>query len=163
MAQLNFNAAEIDTTSRDAIPSGVYEAVVSDSEMRATKSGTGMGINLTFEVLSDGPAKGRKVFAWINYENANPKAQQIGREELASLCKAVGVTSLSDTVQLHNLPLLITVGIDRNDPTKNVIKKYASRTGMRDEGRGKREELGSGSNPSQTPSAAASGTPPWRR
>ena len=40
MAQLNFNAAEIDTTSRDAIPSGTYEAVVTDSETRATKNGT---------------------------------------------------------------------------------------------------------------------------
>ena len=80
MAQLKFNAAEVDTTSRDAIPSGTYEAVVTDSETRATKNGNGMGINLTFEILSEGPAKGRKVFAWINYENASAKAQQIGRE-----------------------------------------------------------------------------------
>ena len=29
MAQINFNAAEIETTSRDAIPTGIYEAVVS--------------------------------------------------------------------------------------------------------------------------------------
>lgn len=124
MAQLNFNAAEIDTTSRDAIPSGTYEAVVTASEMRATKNGLGMGINLTFEIVSDGPAKGRKVFAWINYEHPKVEAQRIGREELASLCKAVGVVELDDTVQLHNLPLLITVALDKNDPTRNVIKAY---------------------------------------
>ena len=124
MAQLKFNAAEVDTTSRDAIPSGTYEAVVTDSEMKATKNGLGMGINLTFEVLSDGPAKGRKVFAWINYEHPKVEAQRIGREELASLCKAVGIANLDDTVQLHNLPLLITVGLDKNDPTRNVIKAY---------------------------------------
>ena len=68
-----------------------YEAVVTDSEMKATKNGLGMGINLTFEILSDGPAKGRKVFVWINYEHPKAEAQRIGREELASLCKAVGV------------------------------------------------------------------------
>ncbi len=124
MAQLNFNAAEVDTTSRDAIPSGSYEAVVTDSEMRATKNGLGMGINLTFEIISEGPAKGRKVFVWINYEHPKVEAQRIGREELASLCKAVGVTDLNDTVQLHNLPLLITVGLDKNDPTRNVVKAY---------------------------------------
>ena len=124
MAQLNFNAAEVDTTSRDAIPSGSYEAVVTDSEMRATKNGLGMGINLTFEIISEGPAKGRKVFVWINYEHPKVEAQRIGREELATLCKAVGVTDLSDTVQLHNLPLLITVGLDKNDPTRNVVKAY---------------------------------------
>ena len=127
MAQINFNAAEVETTSRDAIPTGIYEAVVTDSEMRATKSGLGMGINLTFEILTEGPAKGRKVFSWINYEHPKVEAQRIGREELASLCKAVGVTELNDTAQLHNLPLMITVGIDRNDPTRNVVKKYAAK------------------------------------
>ena len=149
MAILNFNAAEIDTTSRDAIPSGTYEAVVTDSETRATKNGTGLGINLTFEVISDGPAKGRKVFAWINYENANAKAQQIGREELASLCKAVGVTQLSDTAQLHNLPLLITVGLDRNDPTRNVIKSYKAKQSA-------------AAQPAQR-APQASGAAPWAR
>ena len=149
MAQLKFNAAEVDTTSRDAIPSGTYEAVVTDSETRATKNGNGMGINLTFEILSDGPAKGRKVFAWINYENQNAKAQQIGREELASLCKAVGVTELEDTVQLHNLPLVITVGVDRNDPTKNVVKAYKAKAAQTQQ-------------PAQKPQQA-SGAAPWAR
>ena len=149
MAQLKFNAGEVDTTPRDAIPSGTYEAVVTDSETRATKNGNGMGINLTFEILSDGPAKGRKVFAWINYENQNAKAQQIGREELASLCKAVGVTELEDTVQLHNLPLVITVGIDRNDPTKNVIKAYKAKAAQTQQ-------------PAQK-SSQASGAAPWAR
>ena len=122
---------------------------MTDSETRATKSGTGLGINLTFEVLSEGPAKGRKVFAWINYENASAKAQQIGREELASLCKAVGVTELEDTVQLHNLPLLITVGLDRNDPTKNVIKAYKAKSAQTQQ-------------PVQK-SPQASGAAPWAR
>lgn len=153
MAQLNFNAAEVDTTSRDAIPSGVYEAVVADSEMRATKAGNGMGINLTFEILSEGPAKGRKVFSWINYEHSNPKAQQIGREELANLCKAVGIGNLSDTVQLHNIPLLITVAVDRADPTRNVIKKYAP----------KAAPAAAPAAAAPRPAAQATGAAPWAR
>ena len=146
MASINFNAAEIDTTSRDTIPSGTYEAVVTDSEMKATKNGLGMGLNLTFEIISDGPAKGRKVFTWINYEHPKAEAQRIGREELASLCKALGIVTLSDTAQLHNLPLMVTVGLDRNDPTRNVIKKYAAKAAQN----------------VQRP-AASSGTAPWAR
>ena len=149
MAQLNFNAAEIDTTSRDAIPSGTYEAVVTDSEMKATKNGLGMGINLTFEIVSEGPAKGRKVFVWINYEHPKVEAQRIGREELASLCKAVGVSNLTDTNQLHNLPLLITVGLDKNDSSRNVVKKYASKATP-------------AASVTQRP-AAATGAAPWAR
>ena len=150
MAQLNFNAAEIDTTSRDAIPSGTYEAIITDSEMKATKNGLGMGINLTFEILSEGPAKGRKVFVWINYEHPKVEAQRIGREELASLCKAVGVVELNDTDQLHNLPLMVTVGVDRNDPTRNVVKAYKPKAAQT-------------AQAAQTSSATASGTPPWAR
>ena len=149
MAQINFNAAEIETTSRDAIPTGIYEAVVTDSEMRATKSGLGMGINLTFEILTEGPAKGRKVFSWINYEHPKVEAQRIGREELASLCKAVGVTELNDTAQLHNLPLMITVGIDRNDPTRNVIRAYKAKAAQ------------TAQSAQRTPQAA--GAAPWAR
>ena len=149
MAQLKFNAAEVDTTSRDAIPSGTYEAVVTDSEMRATKSGLGMGINLTFEILTEGPAKGRKVFSWINYEHPNAEAQRIGREELASLCKAVGVANLTDTNQLHNLPLMVTVGVDRNDPTRNVVKAYKAKSAQTQQ-------------PAQKP-PQASGAAPWAR
>ena len=155
MAQLKFNAAEIDTTSRDAIPSGTYEAVVTASEMKATKNGLGMGINLTFEIVSEGPAKGRKVFVWINYEHPKAEAQRIGREELASLCKAVGVTDLDDTVQLHNLPLLVTIGLDKNDPTRNVVKAYKPKTGN---GQG----AGNGSAAVSAPKTAT-GAAPWAR
>lgn len=153
MAQLNFNAAEIDTTSRDAIPSGTYEAVITDSEMKATKNGLGMGINLTFEIISDGPAKGRKVFVWINYEHPKVEAQRIGREELASLCKAVGVSNLTDTNQLHNLPLMITVGLDKHDETRNVIKKYAPKKDAAPVAHGAASSAG----------AADQRTPPWQR
>ena len=115
MAQLNFNASEIETTSHDPIPSGNYEAVVAASEMRPVKSGNGMGINLTFEIVSEGLAKGRKVWTWINYQHPKADVQRIGQEELARLCKAVGVGNLTDTEQLHNIPLLITVTLDKND------------------------------------------------
>ena len=90
------------------------------------------------------------MFVWINYEHPKAEAQRIGREVLASLCKAVGITDLDDTVQLHNLPLIITVAVDRNDPTRNVVKKYAAKATQQ-------------TPAAQTSSATASGTPPWRR
>ena len=90
------------------------------------------------------------MFVWINYEHPKAEAQRIGREELASLCKAVGVANLTDTNQLHNLPLMVTVGVDRNDPTRNVVKKYAAKVAQQ-------------TPAAQTSSATASGTPPWRR
>lgn len=149
MAQINFNAAGIETTSRDPIEPGAYEAVVVESEMRPVKSGNGIGINLTFEIIGEGKAKGRKVWAWINYQHPKSDVQRIGQEELARLCKAVGIDNLNDTEQLHNLPLTLTVGYDKADRTRNVVKGYAPRAGA--------------AVATQGASAATPGNPPWRR
>ena len=54
---------------------------------------------------------------------------RIGQEELARVCKAVGVSQLTDSEQLHNIPLMITVDVDRNDATRNVIKAYKAKEG----------------------------------
>ena len=63
------------------------------------------------------------------------------------------MTQLNDTVQLHNLPMMITVALDKNDPTRNVIKSYKPRKG------GDGQGAGSGTQPAP----AASGTAPWAR
>ena len=151
MASLSFDANSVDITSRDPIPAGIYEALICDSEVRPTRSGNGKGINLTFEILS-GPHKGRKVFAWINFQHPKAEAQRIGQEELARICKAVGVGKLDATAQLHNLPMMITVAIDKDDQSRNVIKNYKAKEG---------------GAPAQTATpaagAAASGDAPWKR
>ena len=151
MAGINFDASAIDTGSHDPVPAGTYEAVVSASEIRATKSGNGKGINLTFEILSD-PAKGRKVWAWINFQHPKAEAQRIGQEELARICKAVGVEKLTETEQLHNKPLMITVALDKDDPTRNVIKKVAAKA-----------TPAAAAQPAVQTSSPAAGSAPWAR
>ena len=129
MATISFNAAEVQPSSFDALPAGTYEAVIANSEAKPMKSGNGMGFNFEFEIIS-GDHKGRKVFAWITFEHrTSADAQRIGREQLSAICRAVGVEQLSDTAQLHNLPMIITVALDKNDPTRNVIKAYKAKRG----------------------------------
>ena len=63
MALLNFNADEVaPSTSHDPIPAGKYQAVITDSELKMTKSGTGSYLELTFEI-TDG-----------EFEKRNPSA-----------------------------------------------------------------------------------------
>ena len=129
MASINFNAAAVQPSSHEPVAPGTYEAVIVNSESQAMKSGNGMGFNFEFEIIS-GDHKGRKVFSWITFEHrTSPDAQRIGREQLSAICRAVGVTQLNDTTQLHNLPMMITVAIDKNDPSRNVIKAYKPKGG----------------------------------
>jgi hypothetical protein len=67
---------------------------------------------------------------WVNLNlwNPNQSAVQIAERDLAAICKAIGVTSLSESNQLEGIPLVITVKIKPRKDTgenENRITKYA--------------------------------------
>ena len=108
---LNFNAAEVKPDAgREPIPAGWYNAVVTDSEVKPTKDGTGLRANIGFKVL-DGQYANRMVFNGYNVKNASAKAEEIGRGQFSALCHAVGVLNVQSTTQLHGIPLKIKVKI----------------------------------------------------
>ena len=150
MPNLNgFNANEVDpAVDFEAIPAGKYLAVITDSEMKATKSGNGSYLELAFEVI-EGEYKGRNLWARLNLDNPNPLTVQIARAELSAICRAVGVMQPKDSIELHNLPLLVTVKCKKREDTGDIVnevKGYA------------RKEAASG-----TPQQVNTSTPPWRR
>lgn len=149
MANLNnFNANEVEPASFDLLPAGKYLAVITESEMRATKKGAGQFLNLTFEVI-EGEFRGRKVWARLNLKNPNPKAEQIARGQLSAICRAVGVMQPRDSCELHNLPLVITLKVKNREDTgepQNDVTGYVKKE----------------SSPAAPPQAATN-TPPWRR
>ena len=92
MANLNgFNAATVEPSQDfDPIPAGKYLAVITDSEMKPTKSGTGQYLQLSLQIL-EGPYKGRYVWARLNLHNPNPTTVKIARQELSAICRGCGV------------------------------------------------------------------------
>lgn len=149
MANLNnFNANEVEPASFEPLPAGKYLACIVESEMRTTKKGGGQFLNLTFEVI-DGQFKGRKVWSRLNLKNPNPQAEQIARGQLSAICRAVGVMQPRDSVELHNLPLVITVKVKNREDTgepQNDVTSYAKKESAQGQ-----------------PQQAATSTPPWRR
>lgn len=129
MATLNFNSNEVEpSVGFDAIPAGKYPAVITDSEMKPTKTGNGQYLELAFEII-EGDCRGRKVWARLNLENPNAQAVQIARADLSAICRAVNVPQPKDSLELHNLPLIVTVRCRKNQDGEitNEIKGYAPR------------------------------------
>lgn len=162
MALLQFDASAVqpDTMTFDPIPAGNYTAIISESEVVQTKSGTGQMLKLRWDVV-DGPMKGRVVFDRLNIVNSNPKAEEIGQRQLSSLCHAAGVMQLQDTQQLHGVPVSIKVAI-RKDETgqygdSNEVKGY------RQINTASAPVLGQVAPPPQQQPAAGfgAGSPPW--
>lgn len=133
MAEFSFNASEVEPSRGfDLLPSGDYIAVINASEMKATKTGTGRFLALEFEII-EGEYTGRKLFVNLNLENPNPDAVKIARADLSAICHAVNVLVLKDSVELHNLQMVITVGQRKNKGTgdmQNVINKYSAKQGF---------------------------------
>ncbi|MEO7917717.1 MAG: DUF669 domain-containing protein [Dokdonella sp.] len=109
------------------IPSGEYIAVITDSDMKATRNNDGQYLALTYQV-ADGPLKGRLVWCNLNLENKNQQTVQIAQQQLASIRAATGVSQLTDSAQLHNIPHVIRVEFvaagKNRDRDSNVIKAW---------------------------------------
>jgi len=127
MADLTgFDASQVpEQTEFSALPEGSYIVMATASEMKPTKRGDGAYLQITFEVI-DGTYKGRKLWARLNLKNSNKTAVDIAQRELAAICRAVNVIKPNDSAELHNKPLLVTVGVEIDDRNRenNVVKKY---------------------------------------
>ena len=128
MAALNFNAAEVQPQqSFDALPPGRYEAIISASEMKDTKAGTGQYLQLTFDVVG-GQYEGRKLWSRLNLVNPNATAVQIAERELSAICHCVGILVPADSEELHDALLVIDVIQELNPMSgqqTNRIKGYS--------------------------------------
>ena len=136
MATLNFNANEVEPSKAfDPIPAGKYIAVITDSEMKETRAGTGRYLQLEFEI-TDGEYAGRKLWSRLNIENQNAEAVRLARADLSAICRAVNVLTPSDSIDLHNLPLVIKVHCRKDKNTgeiTNDIRGYESKANYKPE------------------------------
>lgn len=131
-----FNAQDHDTTQREfsgELPNGIFRLEIETSEVKATSKGTGTYLATIVSVVEPEEFKGRKIFNNnYNLENANPVAQEIGQKQFASLCRAIGVSSVEDSEELHFRAFVAKIGRGKpsvgndgkNYPGRAEIKRY---------------------------------------
>jgi len=152
MANLNgFDANTVEPSSSfDPLPAGKYLAAVTGTEMKPTKDGTGSYLNIEMTIL-EGPLKDRKVWDRLCLNHPNAQTVKIARGNLSALCRAVGVMQPRDSVELHNIPLVVTVKLKKREDTgelTNEVRGYAKK----DTAAGKPQQA-----------APMDNAPPWRR
>lgn len=134
MAQLNqtFDIQDLPqgSASFDPLPAGWYTCAITGAEVKVTKAGNGQYIAMRYDIT--GPThQGRVVFGNINVRNPNPKAEEIGRQNLGDIMRAIGLARVSDTDQLIGGKLQIKLEV-KDDPTYgpgNEVKGYKALPG----------------------------------
>ena len=110
-----FDANSVEPSNFDVYPAGKYLSQIVSSEMRPTKDGGGQYLWLELDVL-EGPLAGRKLFDRLNLVNASAQTVEIAQRTLSAICHATGRMHVSDSEELHLIPMTIQVKIR---PPKN--------------------------------------------
>jgi hypothetical protein len=118
------------TGNFEPLPAGWYTATISQSELKDTKAGNGQYIKLRYDVT--GPThQGRVVFGNLNIKNPNPKAEEIGRQHLGEIMRAIGLVKVTDTDQLIGGQISIKLDIkqDAQYGASNEVRGFKSVSG----------------------------------
>jgi hypothetical protein len=146
------------TSNFDPLPEGWYNATITNAPLLPTKASDGKLIVVKYTIT--GPThQGRVVYGNLNIKNPSTKAEEIGRQQLGEIMRAIGLAKVTDTDQLIGGNLGIKLVVKTGEYAGNEIKGYKS--------------LGSGSpaavapfkpvGPSAAAGAPAKAAPPWAK
>lgn len=143
------------TSNFEPLPEGWYNATITGAEVKDTKAGDGKYIACKYTIT--GPNhQGRVVFGNLNIKNASTKAEEIGRQQLGEIMRAIGLGKVSDTDQLIGGNLGIKLSVKTGDYAGNEIKGYRAVVG-----------IGGGAvapfNPVAPAATSSKAAPPWAK
>ena len=116
MVQLNFNADEHEPSGDyEAMPEGEYIAKIVKSDIVKLDEDR-VYLELEHEIVGPTHA-GRKITENVWRKHTNPKAVNVGNGQLSSICRAVGIMNVGDSVQFHNIPVKVRVKVKKGQGT----------------------------------------------
>lgn len=149
---MGFNANEVKPNEGfEPVPAGDYIACIIESEQKANSSGTGTYLKLTLQIV-EGQYANRKLFENLNLDNPNSQTVQIARGTLSAICRAVNVLEPNDSAELHDIPMLVKVGLEKRKDTNEMQNRI----------RGYKPKNAQAAAPAGN-AAAGGATPPWMK
>jgi hypothetical protein len=129
---VNFAGVEKASTGvSERIEPGIYDVRVKDIDRVALKGGAaGYGAKFKFEILNEGPMKGREVGDLLNVESTSPEAARIAKERFAGMAAMSGVPEsavLNQQVPIDNMigrALSIVLGPQKDAPQYVEVKAF---------------------------------------
>jgi len=147
----------VGTNNYDLLVAGWYTAFVHSAEVKQTKNGTGEYIKIRFDITGNS-GQGRVVFSNINIRNQNSQAEEIGRQNLGDIMRAIGLARVTNTDQLIGGTLSIKVTVKAAEGqygASNEVKGYKAIEGSK--------PVASFAQPVAKTSETSKSAPPWQK
>lgn len=140
--------------SYDLLPDGWYNVTITKADLGTTKAGNGQKIDIRYDIT--GPThQGRVLFGALNIRNPSQKAEEIGRQQLGEIMRAVGLAKVQDTDELIGKSLAVKV---KTRPAENGYEARNEVSGFKAIAGGMAPAVAAAP---AAPSGAAS--PPWAK
>lgn len=153
--EFNVDTLPQGTSNFEPLPEGWYTAAISGAEVKSTKAGDGKYIAVKYTIT--GPThQGRVIFGNLNIKNASTKAEEIGRQQLGEIMRAIGLAKVSDTDQLIGGNLGIKLTVREGDYAGNEVKGYKAIAGVA-------PATAQSFKPSAPAAAPSKAAPPWAK
>lgn len=112
----------------EPLPEGWYNATIANAPLLPTKASDGKLIAVKYIII--GPShQGRVIFGNLNIKNPNPKAEEIGRQQLGEIMRAIGLAKVTDTDQLIGGNLGIKLSVKTGEYVGNEVKAFRALSG----------------------------------
>jgi hypothetical protein len=155
--EFSADALPVGNNNYEPLPEGWYNAAITGAEIKATKAGDGKYIACKYTIT--GPThQGRVVFGNLNIKNASTKAEEIGRQQLGEIMRAIGLAKVADTDQLIGGNLCIKLTVRTGEYAGNEIKGFRALGGAQGA-----STVASKPAASAVASGPAKAAPPWAK
>lgn len=124
-----FNAQQYDPSQGGgSLPVGRHPVVIASSEVKPNKNNDGGYLQLDLKII-DGPQTGVTGAYRLNLYHTSQQTVEIAHRQLSAVCHVTGVFQVTDSSQLHNIPFIVEVAPQKNDPQYTEVKKVFDMNG----------------------------------
>ena len=157
--EFSVDTLPVGTNNFEPLPEGWYNATITAAEIKPTKAGDGKYIAVKYAIT--GPThQGRVIFGNLNIKNASTKAEEIGRQQLGEIMRAIGLATVRDTDQLIGGNLGIKLTVRTGEYAGNEIKAFKALGGAAPS---VMTSVPFGSSAPAATGAPAKAAPPWAK
>lgn len=140
----------------EPLPIGEYTAAIVKSDRSEPNAKGNRRLDIEFNV-TDGEFSGRRFWTSLNLWNDNQQAVEIAFREFNAIKHACGRLNVSDSSELHGIPMRIYVGVKRGEPERREPKSYKPLNGAPASQRQQSQPAGNAGGGGRSSSA------PWKR